>query len=476
MDWQHARERFEFLESAYEADDGFRPRVRWSLTTKTDETGRVVFTQRIPELMGPSQLVRYPRESEQKFAARNAVAVYENHLAHQVGRYVSFLGRRKPQRDRVDAPLVQLMLQNCDLKGNNLDSFFRAFAEQAKARGSMLLVMDKPTDSPAPTLADQVRRRAVPYIRRAEPEDVVSFRLDDESGLFLSITLADEMEIDGKMVDIERDYTTTGWAIRRGKDVIAQGDHAFGQCPVLAFTESGDDFPVFGRYAQIADLSRRIFNAQSELDELIRGQTFSLLHLQVPPEESATFDAEKVAATIGTHSMLIHGGDAPGYISPDAAQAGVIQARIESLEASIRRIAHDESIEKSPLQESGIARRLRFEALNADLCAFAFNMQQLEQRMWTMFHAALGTTNNVQVAWPTDYNLADVMAELDILTGMQTTGFPQRVIVEKQRAVCAVEFDNADDATKAAIAAALDEAAQADVPPPTPNPQGQQTP
>ena len=247
--------------------------------------------------------------------------------------------------------------------------------------------------------------------------------------------------------------------IRIGDRVIREGEHAFGACPVLAFTESGREFPVIGEYEQIARLSRAVFNKRSERDDLMRSQGFSLLTLQVPPDSN--FDPSTVSATIGTHSMLVHAGDTPAFISPDSGPAERYSADIDELQQAIRRISHEESTEVGTQAESGVARRLRFEALNASIATFAQNLQQLELRMWALFHRAIGTTSRVTVAWPTDYNLSDVAAELDILTMMQAAGFPPRVLTEKRQAIASAEFDSADDDTKAELAAAIDEAEQA---------------
>lgn len=474
MDWTRARLRFEFLSQAFEATGGFAPLV--SFVPKMVGEGESATQIMMPTLTGPSHLVRYPRESEQKYAARNAVAVYENHLRTACERYVGFLGRRKPQRLRADAPLVRAMIENADLRGNDLDSFWRQFALQARARGSMLLVIDKPQANPA-TLADQMEQRAVPYIRAAKPETVAEYDLDPETGLFERIVLHDKMRIDGKLEDVLREYTKTGWRITKEKATIAEGEHSFGACQVLAFTENGDLFPQVGKYAQIADLSRRLFNARSERDEILRGQTFSLLTLQIPPEQLSQFDMvrDKVGATIGTHSLLIHSGDQPGFIAPDSGPAQVYESNIEELRQSIARISMEDLMDpaRQGANESGVSRRLRFEALNADLATFAMNLQTLERRMWSMWFRQTGGSSPVEASWPTDYNLADVLAELDVLMLMQSTGFPPAALSEKRRSIAATEFDNAPDDVKARIDAAIAEAEQAEQDPgaPTGNPE-----
>ena len=242
--------------------------------------------------------------------------------------------------------------------------------------------------------------------------------------------------------------------------MIRSGTHAFKACPVLAFTENGGEFPVVGAYSQIATLSRRVFNVRSEQDDLLRSQTFNLLTMHVPPEAQDAFEQVKgnVSATIGTHSMLMYPGERPGFIAPESGPAETYSKKLDELQNSIRRIAKEENVEAGAQAESGVARRMRFEQLNAEIATFAQNLQQLEQRMWALFRNALPAGGAaVSVTWPTDYNLADVEAELGILEGMQRTGFPPEVLNEKRKAIAATEFDSADDATKAALARAIDD-------------------
>jgi len=468
MDWTNAKQRFNFLASAFAGSGGFRPLVTWTSEAIKNEQDAITGYITVPSLSSATELVRYPRESDAKFAARNAVAVYENHLEDAVGRFVGFLGRKLPQRQGIDAPLVKLLVQDADLKGTPLDAFMLQLSSEAKARGTMLLVVDTPRGIPATTLAEQIERRRVPYLRTAPPESVVDYRLDAESGLFLTVTLEALEWWEDKEQAVWRDYTTTGWQVRKANSqtVLDQGVHTFGACPVLAFTEDGTDFPRIGRYAQIADLSRRLFNARSERDEILRSQTFSLLTLQVPPEQSGTFDAKRVGATIGTHSMLIHGGDQPAFIAPDSGPADTYAKNIEELEASIMRIQRKSSTEGSTQAESGEAKRLRFEELNSELATFARQLQVLESRVWHLFAKATGSGSSVTVAWPDDFNLSDVLAELDVLQLMQATGFPPAVLTAKRQSIAASEFDNADDTTKAGIKAAIDEQAQQDAIPP----------
>lgn len=448
MDWSAYRNLFDIAGQALDGRGGFRP-----------------------ALGEGSHLVRHTREGEEKFKSRNDLATYENHMRQACDRFAAFLGRRKPQRDGVDAPLVQAMLTDADMSGRDLDSFWRQFAQQAAARGSMLLVIDRPQGDVALTADAQRRLRALPYIRMAYPEAVEDYRLDAFGATFEQVTLCGWEWIDNKMREVRRDYDTQSWRLRKRREasggpqgeweVIAEGEHGFGACPVLAFTEDGSPFPCLGRFTQIADLSRDLFNLRSELREILRAQTFSLLTLQIPEHGDGAAVAATVSATVGTHSMLTYMRERPGFISPDPGPVDAYMAALAATRQEIARVAMDEAVSSSGQAESGLSRRLRFDALNAALNRFSLNLQALELRMWALFHTALGTENRVNVTWPSDYTLADVAAELDILALMQATGMPEAVLTEKRRSVVAMEFDAADDAAKAALSAALDEPTQA---------------
>jgi hypothetical protein len=296
----------------------------------------------------------------------------------------------------------------------------------------------------------------------AYPEDVVTFQVNDITGLFDSITLRGVEDVDGDDAEVERDYDTKGWRVRVGHRVIRSGEHAFGQCQVLAFTENRSTFPHIGKFEQIATMSRDLFNLRSELREILRSQTFSLLTLQIPVNEvGAVESAAKLAATIGTHSMLAHQGIQPAFIAPDSGPAQTYLDNIGELKASIRAISLDDSTsDATSAAESGTARRLRFEALNAELASFAASLAQLELRVWAMFHRAFDQVSSVTVTPTTDFNLVDTLAELDVLTSMQSTGFPLAVQAAKKRAVVLTEFDSSSDDEKAALLAAIDEQAQ----------------
>ena len=462
MEFIHAKSRYLFLAEALAGSGGFSPRVSYLVDASNIKKPSLV--------SGACYIDAHPRESAEKYAARVACATYENHLLNACERFKSFLSRKQASRMNAESPFVQALLADADDAGNALSVFWQQFVMGAKARGSMLLLLDMPRyvdEGVQPTMADVGGGgavRVVPYLVAIKPETVADYTMDDR-GNFTGIGIESAITINSEVRPVIRRWDAVGWSVWDGGNMLESGPHPFGVCPVLSFTEDGSQFPYLGKYSQIADFSKRLMNVRNELDEILRSQTFSLLTLQIPPEvHDVQASIAALTATIGTHSLLVHQGVAPSFIAPDSGPAATLMARIEELRRAIGKIAADDAMKPRATMaaESGIARRMRFEALNADLAGFAGLMQGLENRMWALFHRGLGLQNTVQSVWPTDYNLTDTAAELDILALMMAGGFPAAVLREKRRAIVQAEFDSGDGEIMAELMAAINEEAQAE--------------
>lgn len=441
----NATNRFKFIGHALDADGPFRPVV------SIDSGGQAT-------LSGHSYLVRYPRESDQKFARRNEVAFYASPLARATNRFVGYLSSRPPTRE-LRHDLYEIMADNVDGKGNAIDVFFAQFAQQAKARGSMLLLVDMPATMP-PSLGAQVEQRAAPFWSAIKPESLVEYQVGDD-GKFDRVEFAGNWSAsNSERIECVWHFDRVSWRAidaREHNKVLAEGEHPLGECPVLMFTETGD-FPCFGQFSAIADLARRMFNAESELDEILRAQTFSLLTMQVPDgtTDAAKLKSAQVAGeTIGTSNLMVHSGSTPAFIAPPDGPARVYLDRIASLSAQIDEIAL--VVQGSQTQESGIALQMRFAALNGELAGFSARLEDIERRAWELSRRWLGMTQAPEVQWPRDFNLADIETEMKILTDMQAAAMPRQVIAEQQKRIVAVQFAGLGIEQKGEINQAIDE-------------------
>lgn len=435
--------RFKFIAHALRGDGPFRPVV-------------VDYGNNTAQLSGLSYLVRYPRESDAKFARRNEIAFFSSPLAQACSRFGGYLSTMAVSRELPNEQF-QRVADDVDGKGNAIDVFWSQFVAQAKARGSMLLLVDMPAALPT-SQAQQIAGRVLPYWTAIEPETVEDFAIGDD-GKFDFVEFAGNVtKEDGTRVACVWRFDRDKWSAKNkeGQEIRA-GEHPLGECPVLIFTEGGD-FPHFGPFAAIADLAKRLFNAESELDEILRAQTFSLLTMQVPSEST---EAQKLTAaqtagqSIGTNNLMVHSGSTPAFIAPPDGPARVYLDRIARLEKQIDEVGLNVATVNA--QESGIAMQMRFQAINGELSRFALRMEDLENRAWELSRKWLGMTQGAKAQWPRDFNLADVEAELKILADMRASGMPAEVIAEQQKRIVTLQFIALSAAEKEALTQAIDE-------------------
>lgn len=430
-----AAERFRFIAHALNGDGPFRPVV-----SRTG-TGNVSFS-------GETYLVQYPRESVQKFARRNELAFFESPLAKATGRFVGYLTEKPPVRDLPHA-LYKAVAADADGKGNSLDVFWQGFMVEAKARGSMLLLVDMPEQIP-PSLAGQLQQRVAPYLSQIVPELVTSYELGAD-GKFSFVEFSgtfSRQKAEGKAETVSGTwhFDRENWSFRERDDkIVAGGNHPLGECPVLIFSESGA-FPYFGPFAPIADLSKRLFNLDSELDEILRAQTFSLLTMQVPEgssNEQKLETAKLVGQTIGTDNLLVHSGQTPAFIAPPDGPARIYMDRIADIN---RRIDDLGLAVASPSQrESGISMQMRFHQINAAVSKFAERMEDLERRMWELCRRWLKMSTAPTTAWSRNFQIADIANEMGILADMQKTAMPTEVIAEQEKRIVGLQFAGSEE-------------------------------
>jgi hypothetical protein len=304
--------------------------------------------------------------------------------------------------------------------------------------------------------------REIPYIAKIEPERVVKFKLK-ETGDFQSVSFEDTIEDDeGETIAVVRTYTDEGWDISAGEEVLSQGTYNIGMCPVIAFSET-DMFPNLGGFENAARISLRLFNLQSELDELLRSQTFSIMYY--PLSENSPIGPQNmgdatnaISETVGTNNMLLTYGGVPGFIAPPSGPAETYLAVIAQLKAMLR----DATLTVDPpanSQESGVALKLRFQVLNSALIQFSNQLQSFERKVWNVVAAWVGvkpSPDTVSVAYNDDFTLSEMKTEIEILQQMQAIDMPLSYINRKRKALVALDLGNENDSVMQEIYADID--------------------
>ena len=373
-----------------------------------------------------SYLVQHPREPDEKYERRQSLAWYDNRLKPACGAFVGYIDKKPALRDTAGNEYAADFVDDCDKCGNSLPVWLSTFMVETKARGTMYCLVDSPREIPA-SQAEQQAARAFSYLVMIRPENVSQLELDD-FGKVLKITWSDC----SGLKTVNRSWDTQFWSISGG-DEDASGEHGLGFCPVIAFSEALT-VPHVGSFAQIAGMSKRLLNMHSEKDELERSQTFSILNYIVPPEMRSSVKITDVAASVGTENLLMSYGAAAQFICPPDGPLSLYMADILAMELRIDEVAL--KIVDSKNAESGIARDMRFQALNAALVSFATRMEDFERRVWAVFAKTMRfPESRTVVSWHKNYSLSDVKTEIENAAAIDALGMPDSFKREQNKRI-----------------------------------------
>ena len=367
-----------------------------------------------------SYIDKYPRESDEKYKTRKSIAYYTNLFSPNVNRYIGYIFKNRPIRTSKDK-LILTIFDDCDNAGNSIDVFMASFAKDAKVRGVGLVLVDMPKNVPT-NFQDQLTKRALPYLTPIAPEKIEQYKVDP-FGNFEFISFYDELDASTpqktEKKPIRRFYDTTQWIIYDEKDnIIEQGEHNLGICPIIAFSETGK-FPDIGEFTQVAAIAKRHYNLRSELDEILRAQTFSILTIQA--DNPTDFEIK-----LATDNAIIYGKEMtrPAFIAPEAGPANTYQEEIQRLEDLIDKITYN--FKTNQAQESGIALEMKFQGLNSSLANFAMRLENFEARIFDIVCRYLGIQNDITIQYHKDFSITDIQKEFATLETFKELGYTNK--------------------------------------------------
>jgi hypothetical protein len=358
-----------------------------------------------------SYLLRHPRETDTKYANRCQAAVYPNYIKKIINAVIGFLWKNEPIRD-ADDDLYQSFLKNANGGGKSLNYLLTSYQRLALIIGTVYIIVDKPN-----VLATSRADERLPYITMRKPSQVIEDE-HDEYGQLTYICFSEENEED-KIV--YRHFYTDSWKLTNdeaGNDIIASGQYKLGRVPVVKLHATP---PLFECEEQsdswafdLAQINWELFNVRSELRELERGQTFSILKLPISNEQERQSLRES-GVTISTENALLYdpnGGGDVGYIAPPAEPAQHYIGRIADLIVEIYKLANLEFV--GGVQQSSESRQFNFQATNSTLAIMADMCEQAEREIANLVMLWMGKTEFTgNIAYPREFNFVDVKQTID---------------------------------------------------------------
>lgn len=373
-------------------------------------------------------LFKHKKERHADYKERIDMSYYYNFCAPIIDIYTNHLFKDSINEDWGSIKnIIEDRNDNIDRKWSSIIEFRKEMAELAQLYGHVFVVTDKPsTDKEIVSLAQQQEEGLFPYLTLFHPQDVINWALDEFGQpywVMLRETMngnADPFAFDAKKTDVAqyRLWTRTEWILFNSSfEEIGRGLHPVGRVPVdIVYNKPSKkcrNFLGISEIADIAFIARDIYNKCSELNEIIRNQTFAILTLQ---GKSSDYDE----LSVGTSKALLYPRDSaqPAYISPAAENADVLMKQIDRQVHKIFQLAKLEggtAAQKEQVDsQSGISKAFDFQETNSALAKKAGHMEDGEMRIWDTFARWEGQDGfDGSISYPSDFNIQELSQDLE---------------------------------------------------------------
>lgn len=437
-----------------------------------------------------------------KYSARQARAYYPNIVKTIVDVPVQYVYQANIRRD--GAPEYRDFVVDCNGRGVSVNSMFAILSRYARLFGAMFFIIDKP-ENPNPielqTHADDSKYK--PRIIPIFPSDVIDWYIEDGVMKWVKVLQRCESSSD-PLAPKEVEYKVTIWTettwerytcdtqdervkspytgrpsellfptpqTPKGRRANGQaydhefGTHDLGVVPFVGLYAGVE--PEFGEIYATTDvyhsalINRRIYNLYSELDEILRDQTFSLLTYPAENPEDVQVSA------VGTGSGLLYkptqSGLKPEYISPNGGCASTIVSAIEDLREEMYRGAHLHFAQGVQQVRSGVAKAWNFDETNRFLAALAKCGEHAEQAagrlvmLWMKPKGYVVKPDDVVVQYPGTFNIADLSESIQETDLIIATGISKTFAEMKAKDLVSKVFPNLSEALRSKIYAEIEE-------------------
>ena len=456
--WQ--QERFRFLFDTYTGGGGYQYSTqRYNALTKTPIDGRK------PQ---KTYLEPHTSESAEKFERRVTRAVYPNWARRRIVQPLTgFLTKRAPSRDLYPEEITAWM-DSVTKDGQGWDLWLKnELVPWGLAYGHMFAISDSDAAN-ALTMA-QRREQGAKEAQMAliHPQTVLDFWRDD-TGKVRWLKKVERVVghpdplAAKKLIDRVRYYTEEGWWIVDlpagilNQDAITNREKEY---PVVASGAwpSGLGLPIsefrigkegLSAIEDIAPVSRRLFNAISERNEISRGQTFAIL--TIPTSGGQALD-EIIAGTDSGLSFDPEAKHKPFYLTPDRGPLDQYADEIRELPAQMIELAN---LDFSGGQATAAAAKaFQFQGTDRLLSDLAGDLARFEYETMQIVAKWLGTEwdANAKVSYPDTFDAVDTERYLNAAVIAKSLGIGPTFDRLCKKRVAAIMIPNMSDDNQKAI-------------------------
>lgn len=411
----------------------------------------------------------HPKEKVEDYNRRVGMSYYYNFCSPICDIYADHLFKQAINEDWGEiAPTIKIVGDDIDRQGSSISEFRKQMSDMAQIYGHTFVVVDSPNSTrlgkQVRTKLDQIETRAFPYLSLYRPEDVLNWALD-EFGFPHWVLLRDVYDNNSDPENYDKDatvkceyrlWTRKTWEIYDEKyELIGGGINPLGEVPITCvFDRKSKKAKNFLGISQIADIgliARDIYNASSELRQILRDQTFAFLALEGSADEYS-------ALSLGTGKGLIYpeGRKPPQYVSPPTDNATVYFDHIDRQIAKIFQIAKIDAgvggqaktlpaSGASVDSQSGVSKAWSFNQTNSSLSTKASNLEDGEERIWRQFAAWENKNFTGSIQYPNEFSITSVTDDLNECEQESRLNLGKTFNIEVRKAIVKKKFPRKSD-------------------------------
>jgi hypothetical protein len=419
-----------------------------------------------------------------KFQRRKELARYDNLPKPIVNTIADHQWRKLPTRSVADGSVTgrAYLDWTSDVDGNGtcLDDWLKQAQRLAQIYGHIIATLERPRAS------GEVRSAAdeAPFVlRHYSPIDMPDWIY--EHGRLREVKLLEPIARTSLLEPANVEVTTgsdvlrdaSGFEIRRwtpaalyrytsAGELLETVANPLGRPPVLVlYARRRARIPLIGD-STLGDprIYRDHFNLVSEMRVLLRDQTFSMLAIQLGPDDDVAQARSRLGSHSGTDSVIFHMGGAE-FIAPSDGPVAQYVAAIDNLESKIFRNVGLTFQGDSDTAESGTSRRIKAMDLDRILAghgdeAEAFD-DQLARLWFALSYPGRGDDayrdSGYRAAYPDEYYVEQCAEKLATIKDTQGIGFGRTALAKLRQSAIPILLPNLSDPERNAIDQEIDE-------------------